>query len=191
MDVMDIPTNDLQTDDLHTNNLHTKKGFPPIVADHSQILILGSMPSVASLKQQQYYGNPRNHFWLIMSQLFGFDISLPYADKVATVLDQGIAIWDVIHCCYRPGSADSAIDPDSITPQNFHEFFLQYPNIEYVFFNGRKAEQVYRGQVLPELGSDFDYIQYQLLPSTSPAHASLSKDNKTLAWLVIKEKLAH
>src|SRR5689334_12191637 len=85
------------------------ESFPPIVADNSKVLILGSMPGVASIKVRQYYAHPRNAFWPIMGALFGVDPLLPYPERIARVRAAGVALWDSLQACVRPGSLDSAI----------------------------------------------------------------------------------
>jgi hypoxanthine-DNA glycosylase len=80
------------------------QSFPPIVSQESKALILGSMPGEASLKAGQYYAHPRNAFWQIMSELFGAGLSLPYEERVALLRSAGIALWDTLQACVRPGS---------------------------------------------------------------------------------------
>jgi hypoxanthine-DNA glycosylase len=90
-----------------------------------------------------------------------------------------IALWDVLQTCVRPGSGDAEIVEDSIVPNNFPAFFAAHPRIGRVYFNGAKAEQVFRLHVLPSLDVDLDFVR---LPSTSPAHASRTYEQKLAAW---------
>jgi hypoxanthine-DNA glycosylase len=141
------------------------QGFPPVVDDHARLLILGSFPSAQSLASGQYYANPRNAFWPITSELFGFDGIASYEARLAALRSHGVAVWDVLHKCRRAGSADSAIDPKSLVSNNFIELFANYPTITRVYFNGAKAADLYR-----RLAHPAERIQYQRLPSASPAH---------------------
>jgi hypoxanthine-DNA glycosylase len=156
------------------------QGFPPVVYDDARVLILGSFPSAQSLATGQYYANPRNAFWQITSQLFGFNSSAPYDSRVAALQSHGIAMWDVLHKCRRIGSADSAIDPKSLVANNFAELFANYPTITRVFFNGAKAAELFRRLADQRDGP----IHYQRLPSTSPAHV-MRPGAKLAAWRAI------
>jgi hypoxanthine-DNA glycosylase len=159
-------------------------GFPPIVDGGARVLVLGSMPSAISLREGRYYANPRNVFWRITGELLGFDADGDYDERTSALRQAGIALWDVLHSCERPGSLDSSINPDSMIPNDFHAFFHTYPGIGSVFFNGAKAEQLYHRLVVPVSGR----IAYRRLPSTSPANASMSYDVKLAAWRAILER---
>src|ERR1700744_2595241 len=115
------------------------QGFPPVVDEHATVLILGSFPSVQSLALGQYYANPRNAFWQIMSQLLGFDPTAPYDDRVKALRSHRVAVWDVPRTCRRAGSADSAFDPKSLIANDFAGLFADHRKITRVFFNGVKA----------------------------------------------------
>lgn len=155
------------------------RGFPPVVDERARTLILGSFPSAQSLVAGQYYANPRNAFWSITGELFGFEAAAPYDRRLAELQTHGIALWDVLHACRRGGSADSAIDPTSLVVNDFGNFFADYPAITAVYFNGVKAADLYRRRVVSS-----DEIQYHRLPSTSPAHA-IRPGAKLAAWAVI------
>lgn len=163
-----------------------KQGFPPIADDRAVILILGSMPSEESLRKQEYYGHPRNAFWKIMAQLFEFEQTSSYAKRGAALKQNRIAVWDVLQACERQGSLDSAIVDSSITENNFADFFQRHPKITRVFFNGAKAEKEFIKRVLPTLTEKQKAFEYQKLPSTSPAMASLSYDEKLLEWSKVR-----
>jgi len=140
------------------------------------------MPSVASLDKHEYYGKTQNAFWRIMGELFGAGTDLAYPDRVARLTEQGVAVWDVLATCVRPGSLDSAIDMSSAEANDISALLQRYPAIHHIFFNGKKSEQIYRQQVLrqeSELRSD---IVYQGLPSTSPAMAMLNFEAKLQQW---------
>jgi len=162
------------------------RGFPPIARPDAVTLILGSMPSRESLRQQQYYAHPRNSFWPILIHLFELDQS-DYSSRTEQVSLRGIAIWDVLKTCFRSSSLDSDIDDSSITTNDFGAFYRAHPAIERVFFNGAKAEAVYRRHVLPGLPAEYSGHRLQRLPSTSPAHAGMTVAAKTRAWRVITE----
>ena len=155
------------------------QGFPPVVDDHARVLVLGSFPSALSLSVGQYYANPRNAFWPIISELFGVDATAPYDSRLGALQSHGIALWDVLHQCRRVGSADSAIDPKNLVANNFVQLFAAYPTIARVYFNGAKAADLYRRLVRP-----VERIHYQRLPSTSPAHA-VGPGEKLAAWRAI------
>jgi hypoxanthine-DNA glycosylase len=151
-------------------------GFAPIVGDRTRILILGNMPSVMSLGAQQYYANPRNAFWRITGEIFGFDAGAPYDDRTAGLTVHGVAVWDVLKSCRRVGSLDSAVEPDSMVANDFHEFFAEHVDIEAVLFNGAAAERNFNRLV--RVAPDY---QYRRLPSTSPAQTMRYVD-KLAAW---------
>lgn len=161
-------------------------GFAPIISGNAKVLILGSMPSVASLARQQYYGHPKNAFWPIMGALFGAAPELCYKQRKEILMANGVAVWDVLQGCNRLGSLDSNIKLASIKINDFADFYAEYKFIEQVFFNGEMAEKLYKKYVLPTLYQSFSYLEYQRLPSTSPAHASLKLEEKIEAWKVIK-----
>ena len=162
------------------------RSFAPVIEPGAKVLILGSMPGVASLDAQQYYAHPRNAFWPIMAELLGFNVELDYESKLRALTDGKLALWDVMQQCQRPGSLDSAIVEASIEPNDFNALLVAYPSIEAIFFNGAKAEQSFRRYVLPTLEAD---LKLQRLPSTSPAHASLRFEQKLQQWRLLVESL--
>ncbi|MDO9049643.1 MAG: DNA-deoxyinosine glycosylase [Methylobacter sp.] len=154
--------------------------FEPIADCNAEILILGSMPGQESLAADQYYANRRNAFWKIMAQLLGFDQDASYEDRRHELKTARIALWDVLQSCTRVGSLDARIDAGSITVNDFQSFFRTHDKVHAVFFNGAKAESAYRRYVLPTVSTV--PVSYMRLPSTSPAHASLSYEQKLQAW---------
>ncbi len=154
--------------------------FEPIADSNAEILILGSMPGQESLAASQYYANRRNAFWKIMAQLLGFDPDAAYEDRLHELKTARIALWDVLQSCTRVGSLDAKIDSGSITVNDFQSFFRTHDKIRAVFFNGAKAESAYRQHVLPTVSTAA--VSYMRLPSTSPAHASLSYEQKLHVW---------
>jgi hypoxanthine-DNA glycosylase len=161
-------------------------GFFPVVSGNARVLILGSMPGEASLLRQQYYGHVRNAFWPIMSALLDFDPLLCYQERKAVLIENRIAVWDVLQSCSRKGSLDSNINLATIVINDFADFFTEYQAINQVFFNGKMAEKLYHKHIFPALNHRFSYLEYQCLPSTSPAYASLNLEKKIEAWKVIK-----
>ena len=157
------------------------KGLAPIARPSARLLLLGSMPSAASLAAGEYYAHPRNQFWPIVGEICGFDATAPYPLRLAALSARRIAVWDVVASCVRAGSLDSGIDEHSITVNPFAEFLARFPGIRRICFNGRKAEAAWRRHVLEKLpaGRKFDY---RLLPSTSPANAGMSYLRKLQIW---------
>jgi TDG/mug DNA glycosylase family protein len=157
------------------------KGFPPIADRRARVLVLGSMPSEASLAAGQYYAFRHNQFWRIVGAVCEFEHDATYARRKAAVKRCRIALWDVLESCVRPGSLDSAIREESIQVNDFASFLAAHPGIRRVCFNGRKAEHAWRRRVLPDLPAARK-LEYRLLPSTSPAHAGMGYLAKLEAW---------
>ena len=158
------------------------ESFPPLFNGSAHVLILGSMPGMASLSAGQYYAHPRNAFWRIMRGIFGIDESLPYPHRTTALLNQGLAVWDVLKACVRQGSLDSDIVSHSIVANDFKTLFEQCPAIGKIVFNGSTAEQTYIRHVLPTLDLKHAAIPAVRLPSTSPAHAGLDFEWILNAW---------
>ena len=153
--------------------------FPPLSHPSARVLVLGSMPGVASLVAHQYYAHPRNHFWPIMGNIAGFDAQAPYAERVDALTRAGFAVWDVLQSCVRPGSLDSAIQAGTRVPNDFATFFAKHPDVARVCFNGTEAQSSFVRHVLP--GLSVKGVDYLRLPSTSPAHA-VPFEHKLTAW---------
>lgn len=161
-------------------------GFAPVARADALVLILGSLPSPASLEKQQYYGQPRNAFWPIMGELFGAAPELAYARRRAQLRANRVALWDVCRSAVRPGALDSDIRRDSIVPNDFAAFFVAHRRIRAVFFNGQTAAGLYRQLVLPGLPEPWRRLPQQVLPSTSPAHAAMRFADKRARWSVVR-----
>lgn len=146
------------------------------------------MPGRESLRQQRYYAHQRNAFWPILCQLLNCR-SDNYEQRVAMTVQHDIAIWDVLKSCFRDSSLDSDIDNTTLVANNFSRFFRQHSQVKSVFFNGAKAESVYRRHVLPELDDQSSNLGLHRLPSTSPAHAAMSIDDKLAAWRAVTDAL--
>jgi hypoxanthine-DNA glycosylase len=160
--------------------------FEPLVAPDARLLLLGSMPGVASLRRQQYYGHPHNVFWKIMGEVLGFDGAQEYAQRTQSLTRAGVALWDVVSACERPGSLDANIVAASIVPNDFAGFLIRHRGIRRICFNGAVAERLFLRHVLPGLGLD-DGVRLLRLPSTSPAHAGMAYARKLEAWRVVGE----
>jgi TDG/mug DNA glycosylase family protein len=165
------------------------RGFLPLVNGRPRVLILGSAPSVASLEKQQYYGKPQNAFWGLMGELFGAGPEIDYEQRVALLTDAGVAVWDVLASCERTGSLDSAIDMSSAAVNEFVPFLKEHAGIRHVFFNGRKAEEVFKRRVLAQMNALRPDIHYTCLPSTSPAMAVLNFEAKLERWSIVRTVL--
>jgi hypoxanthine-DNA glycosylase len=160
------------------------KGFPPLVGTNPRLLVLGSMPSRESLARHRYYAHPRNAFWPLLTDLLGISAS-DYDGRVREVTARGIAVWDVLRDCIRPGSLDSAIEEKTASTNDFNAFFSAHTGIALIAFNGTKAESLYRRRVLPVLEPHFIHHASVRLPSTSPANAGMNYEQKKNAWRVL------
>jgi hypoxanthine-DNA glycosylase len=158
-------------------------GFPPVAREDARVLILGSLPSQASLSAHEYYAHPQNAFWKIMRELTGAEGD--YGARCESLRQAGIALWDVLASSVRPGSMDADIRLESAVANDFQAFFAANAGVRLVCFNGRKSEQMFHKLVgLP--GSEFE-LRFEALPSTSPAYASLSFREKLRIWRGIIE----
>jgi TDG/mug DNA glycosylase family protein len=157
--------------------------FLPVARRDARVLILGSMPGIASLEAQRYYAHPRNAFWPILAEICGFDRELLYEQRLKEVQRLGIALWDVLASCARPGSLDSDIEAASIRTNDFAGFLASHPGVTTVLCNGGAAFQMFRKRVVPELSDEFAKVRVRQLPSSSPAHASMTLAQKRDVWL--------
>ncbi len=149
-------------------------GLAPVIDSATRVLVLGSFPGAASLAAGQYYAHPRNSLWPILSVLTGDDlVALPYAQRLPRLLAHGIGLWDVLGACEREGSLDAAIRRPAAN--DFARLRSLCPQLATVGFNGRAAAR---------FAPQFAQAGYRtvLLPSTSPAHASMGFEQKCLAW---------
>ena len=163
------------------------QSFEPVIGKNPRVIILGSMPGVASLEAAQYYAHPRNAFWPIMGELFGFDHAVDYDARIDVIRKLPIILWDSLQSCHRPGSLDSNIDIETAQANDFPGLLRENPRVQAVFFNGAASEKYFRKLALPKLPKGVD-IELQRLPSTSPANAGMDFDRKLAAW---REILLH
>ena len=152
----------------------TKYSFPPLINHSSKILILGSLPGEESLKQVQYYAHPRNAFWKIMFTIFNEVYHENYSIRCKLLLKNHIALWDMVHSGYREGSLDSDIKNE--IPNDIERLLNEYQGISTILLNGKKAEAMYKRY--------FNQIPVHTitLPSTSPANARVSFEEKLKVW---------
>jgi hypoxanthine-DNA glycosylase len=151
-------------------------GFQPVARADASILILGSLPGERSIAEQQYYAHPQNAFWRIMGELFG--ARGDYAMRCAAMVAHQVALWDVLAASVRPGSMDADIRLGSAQPNDFEWFFAEFPGVRRICFNGRKAAQMFE-RFAAEAAGTRDTI---VLPSTSPAYASMRFEEKLARW---------
>jgi len=160
------------------------RSFEPIVDEKSKVLILGTMPGVESLRQRQYYAHPRNLFWPLVYGIFDRKPEPDYKKRVEFLKSRNIALWDVYKSCRRKGSLDSNICDE--VPNDVAGLLNKHPNIRYVFCNGETSEKHFRRHVLPHVSHE---IHYMRLPSTSPANASVTQEDKLYMWRRIRHAL--
>jgi len=157
--------------------------FGSVASADAVLLILGSIPGITSLQQAQYYAHPKNLFWDIMAELFDAGKERPYAERLLRLKAHRVALWDVIARCQRPGSLDSNIRAASVVVNDFQALFAQCPQLRMIVFNGKKAAALFHRLVLPELSAACrTTLQYQTLPSTSPAFAAMPAREKIDHW---------
>lgn len=149
--------------------------FPAFIDSNTKILILGTMPGIASLTKQEYYGNPRNHFWRIMYTLFDtLPVSDSFEEKIQLLQKNKIGLWDVLENCERKGSLDIHIKNHK--ENDFEMLFKQYPEIHTIVFNGKESHKYF----IKKFGQ-IEGITYYVMPSTSPAN-TMSFENKLKIW---------
>lgn len=157
--------------------------FTPTSSGDARVLILGSMPGAASLAAQQYYAHPRNAFWPLMARLCGFQADLAYPLRLQALEDAGIRLWDVLASCERVGSSDSAIAPATVQINSIGALVQASLQIQAIALNGALATKLFRRHVAVER---YQHIQIFALPSTSPAHAAQTFEQKWQAWQQLK-----
>lgn len=162
------------------------ESFAPAGALRPRVLILGSHPGQQSLQQQQYYAHPRNRFWPLMGTLLGFDAKLGYPARLQALSAAGVALWDVLARCVRPGSLDSAIQRDSEVANDLAGWLPDH-DVQLILFNGRAAAAAFDRHIRPVAGSALPRCLG--LPSTSPANAAWSLPRLCEAWQALMPAL--
>jgi len=152
--------------------------FPPLYNEDSQILILGSFPSVKSREANFFYGHPQNRFWKVMANVLNWEVPVTIEEKRQMLLKNHVALWDVIASCSIIGSSDTSIKDVVV---NDFSVVLSETKVEKIFVNGAKAYELYHKYAERATG-----IRAIKLPSTSPANAAWSLDRLTQTW---KEQL--
>ena len=151
-------------------------GFGPFVNNDSEILILGSFPSVKSREQQFFYGHPKNRFWAVASTVFGLPEPRSIEEKKAFLKRCHIALYDVIEECEIKASSDASIKNPVVSDL---PSILNRSRITRIFLNGKKAGALFERFQLPLLDRPIEYV---ILPSTSPANAAVSLENLIRIW---------
>lgn len=153
--------------------------IPPLFDGNSKTLILGSFPSVKSREAAFFYGHPQNRFWAVVAAVFGEEKPVTVEEKKKLVLENNLALWDVIASCEIVGSSDSSI---SDVTANDLSIIISNSKVDKIFVNGKTAEKYYNKYTYPKTG-----IKAICLPSTSPANAAWSLERLIEAWKIIKE----
>lgn len=147
--------------------------FDPVIFEDSEVLILGSFPSLKSFEYGFYYAHPKNQFWRILSDIYCMPIDTDEA-KINLLKKSKIAIWDSVKSCERLNSSDSNLA--NMEPNDIRQLLGEYPEIKRIFFTGRSAEKLYKKHF-----SDVS-IPNALLPSPSPAYAAMPYAKKLSIW---------
>lgn len=157
------------------------RSFAPIYTREARLLILGSLPGKRSIADQGYYAHPRNLFWSVISELTGVKPDTAYSLRIEALCDLGVALWDVAAAAERPGSLDSSIRQSTVSFNAIPELLLDCPQIGTIVFNGVASETLFkRGQ--KSWGVEICCRSVRL-PSTSPANAGLSVQEKRTQWV--------
>lgn len=159
---------------------HIVHSFEPVYDKDSEILILGTLPSVKSRENNFYYGHKQNRFWKVIATILKEPVPETVEEKKVMLLAHRIALWDVIQSCDIKGSSDSSIK--NVQPTDIG-MILEKTNVTQIYANGNKAGQLYKRYQFPVTG-----IESMVLPSTSPANAAWSFDRLCETWRVILER---
>ena len=151
--------------------------IPPLFDSESKTLILGSFPSVKSREAAFFYGHSQNRFWTVVSSVIGCPKPETVEEKKKMILDNRLAMWDVIASCEIEGSADSTIR--NVIPNDL-SIIVGNSKVDRIFVNGKTAEKYYKKYIFPQTG-----IKAICLPSTSPANAAWSIGRLIEEWRII------
>ncbi len=164
------------------------QSFAPIEPAFMRVLVLGSMPGVASLTEQAYYAHPRNAFWPIMASLLAVEWPSDYAARYTLLQQRQVGLWDVLASCERPGSLDSSIKTHSIQINDIPGLVARHQECRAIALNGQTAAALFKRHVLSSNSGLFAALKVVELPSTSPANARLSLADKVSIW---QDKIAN
>ena len=145
------------------------------------------MPGITSLQQNQYYAHTRNVFWPIMAELLGFERHCSYTDRGQKICAEGFALWDVLERCERKSSLDSDIEASTAIPNDIGKFLTRHASVCKIFFNGAKAESLFKRHLANKLALQLVEKELHRLPSTSPAYAAMGYQKKLDCWRKILE----
>ena len=152
--------------------------FPPFVNATTEILILGTMPGIASLEKQEYYAHPRNNFWkIIYTLLNSLPIAENFEEKISLLQNHKIGLWDVLENCERKGSLDIHIKNHK--ENDFEMLLEEISGITKIVFNGKESHKYFFKKFGQIKG-----ITYYVMPSTSPAN-TISFEKKLEIWSII------
>ncbi len=153
---------------------HIIHPFPPLYDEHSEILILGSLPSVKSREQMFFYGHPQNRFWKVLSAVLGETLPTTIEEKKQMLLRNHIALWDTIYSCDIIGSSDSSIR--NVVPTDLNRILAESA-VSRIYCNGKTSGKYFEKYQQKILG-----MEAQVLPSTSPANAAYSVEKLISVW---------
>jgi hypoxanthine-DNA glycosylase len=160
-----------------------KRCFDPVVDGNTRLLLLGSLPGDKSLAAQEYYGNPQNKFWTLMSEVIGSELTpLDYGARLQSLLRHGVGLWDVVAEAHRPGSLDSRIQ--NRADNDLLGLLARLPGVQAIAFNGGTAGKL--GMKL--LGEQLSRYEIFNLPSSSPAY-TLAYSEKLAKWKLLTHAL--
>jgi len=160
---------------------HVKHTFESIYNEKSKILILGSLPSVKSREQGFYYGHPQNRFWKVLAGLLKWEEPVTIEEKKKMLLENKIAIWDVLESCDIQGSSDSSIK-NAVAADI--PGLLEKTKIEKIYVNGTTAGKYYKKYLYPLTG-----VEAVVLQSTSPLNCRYNLEKLTVNWSVILQNI--
>lgn len=157
-----------------------------MVGPDPKVLILGTIPSVLSDRKKEYYGNPQNQFWRVVHQVFDSEPSVIYKERLEFLKERGIALWDVLGEC----DIRKSIDPTIVNPvaNDIPALLKANKGIGHVFFNGKKASELFKELVRPNAPQDLAILVSVTLPSSSTANA-VKMEEKVASWKIIRTVL--
>jgi hypoxanthine-DNA glycosylase len=164
-----------------------KVGLPPVIREGSTILIVGTLPGDNSIQLGQYYANISNHFWKILSAVYGETIENDYLRRLEFLHSKGLALWDVLKSAERPGSSDSGIENE--VSNDFSALLTAFPGLRAIVFNGGEARRLFRRHVKKSRSDAASILLREVtLPSTSstPGTHVLSFEDKVGRWKALR-----